>query len=110
NPAVQAAPEVSAALAAAGALAAPGTPSQPTVVLWPDTASLQPLMRSLQLGHVRGVSRQLDALATTHPHCEAFVRQAKALLQDFRLDELERWVAKGHPLDADTGADCHDPG
>ncbi len=74
---------------------------------WPDTASLQPLLRSLQMGHVRGVGRQLDVLAGTHPHCAGFVAHARAMLQDFRLDELERWVSQGTPPFADTGVDRH---
>jgi hypothetical protein len=65
--------------------------------VWPDTSLLGPLLRSLQLGHVRGVSRQLDHLAQAHPQCRGFVEQARALLQAFRLDELERWLCAAAP-------------
>jgi signal transduction histidine kinase/CheY-like chemotaxis protein/purine-cytosine permease-like protein len=84
--------------------------AMPTSADRPDAASLHTLLRTVQSGHVRGVQRQLDALARAYPQSGAFVSHARALLQDFRLDELERWVTASTPLDADAGAHRHDHG
>ena len=79
-------------------------------MVWPDPASLQALLHSLQLGHVRGASRALDHLLAVRPDCEAFVSRARELLREFKLTELERWAMQPEHLQTETGGPGNGPG
>jgi hypothetical protein len=86
------------------------------VAWWPSNDVHSRLLRSVQMGHVRGVGQQLDALAATPcvdaafnaPARAAFVAHARGLLKEFQLDALERWLAT--PAGVHTGDRSHAPG
>ncbi len=65
--------------------------------VWPDAVARQALLRSVQLGHVRGVEQQLAKVLAAQPGSAAWVAQARTLLQAFQLDALEHWLAQGPP-------------
>jgi signal transduction histidine kinase/CheY-like chemotaxis protein/purine-cytosine permease-like protein len=90
-----------------GEASPPPAAPQP-VATWPSAPALQPLLHSLQLGHVKGVAQQLDVLAHTHPACAGFIAHARSLLKAFRLAELERWVQAGPDTPA-AGDPAHAP-
>ena len=51
--------------------------------VWPDDVARQALLRSVQLGHVRGVEQQLAKVLAAQPGSAAWVAQARTLLQAF---------------------------
>jgi signal transduction histidine kinase/purine-cytosine permease-like protein/DNA-binding NarL/FixJ family response regulator len=74
------------------------TPSSPeATTLLPNDATRQTLLRSLRLGHVRGVEQALAQVLQTQPGCSAFVAQARAMLREYQLDALERWLQPPEP-------------
>jgi CheY-like chemotaxis protein len=91
-----------------GEPSAPAPGAQP-LITWPPAPALKPLLHSLQLGHVRGVSEQLEVLAQTHPACAGFIAHARSLLQAFRLVELEHWVSAGPDCPGADGDTAHAP-
>ena len=100
-----------------GAVATAPAPPNPTpAAWWPSDEVHSRLLRSVQMGHVRGVGQQLDALAATSgasadadtPARAAFVAHARGLLKEFQLDALERWLAT--PARVHTGDRFHAPG
>jgi len=65
----------------------------------PADDALARLLHSVRLGHVRGVARQLDALqaqtvaaGSSETARAVYLAQARALLKEFQLDALERWL------------------
>ncbi|MEY4749051.1 MAG: hypothetical protein RIQ60_1265 [Pseudomonadota bacterium] len=67
----------------------PSAPGAPPAV----HARLQALRAALDLGHVRGVLGQLDALEAEAPGWSDFVSQARTLARGFRLDALAALLA-----------------
>lgn len=89
----------------------PVAQAMPEAGAWrPMGPALEPLLHSLRLGHVRGVAQQLDALlaqpvpATAVAARDMFVAQAGALLKEFQLEELERWLSEPAPTAAHSVA------
>ena len=77
--------------------------------VWPDAVACQALLRSVQLGHVRGVEQQLAKVLAAQPGSAAWVAQARTLLQAFQLDALEQWLAQG-PSPQPSGDSPHAAG
>ncbi len=80
------------------ALAQGSQPGHEAAAWWPAAPALERLLHSVRMGHVRGVSQQLDALKTEpldNPAAaaarEVFMTRARALLKEFQLDALEQW-------------------
>ena len=97
----------------AGAAMAPAPPPAAAPGAWrPSDDVLSRLLRSVQMGHVRGVGQQLDALDASPgvdaPARAAFVAHARGLLNAFQIDALERWLAT--PAGVHTGDRSHAPG
>jgi len=88
--------------------ARPDAHTENVALQWPTATELQPLLRSLELGHVKGAGRQLDALTSAHAGYAVFANQARKLLRAFRLAELERWVRAG-PVPAAPPKEAHAP-
>ncbi len=61
--------------------------------LLPDAPAREALLRSLRLGHVRGVERHLAQLLHDQPGCATFVTQARDMLREYQLDTLECWLS-----------------
>ena len=70
----------------------PPPPPPPGEAPSPQDVAL--LLQALQRGHVRGASRQLEALASAGVAGASWIGHAQGLLRAFRLDELERWVLR----------------
>ena len=70
----------------------PAQAAHPLLRCLPDAATREALLHSLRLGHVRGVERHLAQLLRAQPGCAPYVAQARAMLSEFQLDALERWL------------------
>jgi hypothetical protein len=83
--------------------APPDTAAPPPVaaLVCPSAPALGKLLHSVQLGHLRGIERQLQHIASTEPACAGFVAHALGLLQTLSLDTLESWLLAQHN-DTDT--------
>jgi len=90
--------------APAAALAPPAGGA--AVAWWPAPEERERLLHRVQLGHVRGVGQQLDAIeAAPVPASQGqaratFLAHARALLKEFQLDALERWLVGAAPAPA----------
>ena len=60
----------------------------------PPAPSLSALQRSLRLGHVRGIGRQLDAIEAADPAHAAFVARLRLLARQFRYDAMNDLLSK----------------
>jgi CheY-like chemotaxis protein len=72
---------------------ASSTTSVPTPAT-PTPERLLALRAALDLGHVRGVLGQLDALEAEAPAWSAFAAQARALARGFQLDAMARLLSQ----------------
>ena len=79
----------------------PTAPSPVAALVCPSAPALGKLLHSVQLGHLRGIERQLQHIASTEPACAGFVAHALGLLQTLSLDTLESWLLAQHN-DTDT--------
>jgi len=89
---------VPAAAGAAGpdtvAASAPG-PVAPVTPVWPSGPRLQALQQAADIGHVRGVLRELDALEAEQPACAPLIAQLRTLARQFQLDVMSNLLRKG---------------
>ena len=72
-------------------LKAPGAPH------WPSTALLASLRDALALGHLRGVNRQLDAIAAADIAHQPFVVELRALARQFQFATIHQLLAEAPP-------------
>jgi len=74
-------------------LAPPAKPGEFSTRL-PSAASLMRLKEQLTQGHVRGIHRQLDLMASEDAGCGDFVERLRALARQFELQPMVSLVAR----------------
>ena len=57
-------------------------------------APLQALEQALDLGHVRGIGQQLDAIEAADPAHAAFVARLRAMARQYRFDAMTDLLKK----------------
>jgi signal transduction histidine kinase len=62
----------------------------PEPEVWPPRERLAALQGMVQLGYLRGITDQLDAIAAAEPACATWVARLKSLAREFQLDAMNR--------------------
>jgi CheY-like chemotaxis protein len=75
---------------------APAVASKPAL-RFPPTAQLDALREQVALGYVRGVNRQLDAIAALDPDYAAFTETLRKLAARFDLEAMAAFLEQGTP-------------
>jgi CheY-like chemotaxis protein len=60
----------------------------------PPAPRLQALQQALDLGHVRGIGQQLDAIEAADPAHAAFVARLRAMARQYRFDAMTDLLKK----------------
>jgi signal transduction histidine kinase/purine-cytosine permease-like protein/ActR/RegA family two-component response regulator len=68
----------------------------------PSKADLDELRELGAIGYIRGIQEKLDAIERYNPASGGFVTHLRALLKNFRLDELNRQLKEAEHAHADT--------
>jgi signal transduction histidine kinase/CheY-like chemotaxis protein len=93
------APRALPAVAVTAGTAEPDTVASPAVgpvaPVWPSGPRLQALQQAADIGHVRGVLRELDALEAEQPACAPLIAQLRTLARQFQLDVMSNLLRKG---------------
>nr|MCU0969280.1 hybrid sensor histidine kinase/response regulator [Rubrivivax sp.] len=58
----------------------------------PAAEPLRALRDAISLGHVRGITRRLDAIERDDPGCAVFVARLRELAAQFRFDAMHRII------------------
>ena len=66
----------------------------PEPEVWPSRERLAALQGMVQLGYLRGITDQLDAIAAAEPACAAWVARLRSLAREFQLDGMNRLLTK----------------
>jgi CheY-like chemotaxis protein len=69
-------------------------PERPALA-FPPTAHLEALRTQVRLGYVRGVNRELDAIAALDPQYAAFADALRQLAARFDLDAMAAFIERG---------------
>jgi signal transduction histidine kinase/purine-cytosine permease-like protein/DNA-binding NarL/FixJ family response regulator len=72
----------------AAASPAPAAAASPGTMVAPSPEQLEALQAVIDLGYLRGITRQLDQIAATEPACADFVQHLRTLARQFQLDAM----------------------
>ncbi len=83
------------AAAPAPALAPVSAPAPAPALVFPPTEQVEALRAQIALGYVRGINRQLDAIAALGPDHAGFVDALRTLAARFDLDAMSAFLDRG---------------
>jgi hypothetical protein len=76
-------------------------PSGPSAWVWPDRDQRLALLQVIELGYLRGVVQQLDAIEKADPTTASFIAHMRELALSFQLDAMMGVLRKAdheHPF------------